>query len=80
VEQEFKARTKAQTKQDELESAHKEWNKARTAFYQAQANFENADGVLYIDMACRDMDIAEARMDNALRKLKALQEEQAVTA
>ena len=55
-----------------LEAAYREWNEARTAFYQAQRNFDNADPA-YIDIAVQDLKIAEERMDTALRKLKMLQ-------
>lgn len=53
---------------------HHEWNQARTAFYQAQHNFDHATGA-YVDIAIKDLEIAEARMDNALRKLQIARQE-----
>jgi hypothetical protein len=47
----------------------REWNLARTAFYQAQHNFDNADPE-HIEAAVYQLKAAELRMDNAYRALK----------
>ena len=46
---------------------NKEWLKALDELRRAQANFDNADPD-YIDIAIRDLQIAEMKVDNLKRK------------
>jgi hypothetical protein len=55
-----------------LVAAYTEYNQARTAYYQALHNFENADHA-FIDAAIKELSATEMRMDIALIKLKELQ-------
>lgn len=58
----------------ELEMAWRNYNLSRTAFYQAQQNFELAEAE-YVDMAIEELSLAEQKMDAALRKFKTLKGE-----
>lgn len=46
-----------------------DYNKARTEFYQAEANF-NAAEADFVDVAIAQLHAAEAKMDALLRQLK----------
>jgi hypothetical protein len=57
-----------------LDMAQKEWEQARDAFYQAQANFDYADPD-YLDIAIKELKLAEDRMGVVLQKVRRLQED-----
>jgi hypothetical protein len=47
----------------------KEYNQARTRYYQAQHSFDNAEPE-FIDAAIAELNAAEKHMDSLLRKIK----------
>jgi hypothetical protein len=52
-----------------LAQLYREWNLARTAFYQAHQNFEHATGE-YIDVAVLELELAEKKMDAILKEIR----------
>lgn len=58
----------------ELARAQREYQEARESYSRAESNFNHAYGP-FVSQAIMEMQAAEARVNNALRKIKLIQEE-----